>query len=260
MNVLDEIFGRENFCAVIPFKKKTMPFGAKLLEQMYDFILWYAKDKPSVKYRTLFKKKKPEGDFNWRFFELENGSVVSLSSDQQKDHALLPGGGKLFRLNPLEPSGYNKSGMFSIEFCGAVFTPPERGWGTDETGAERIKKSGRLYKHGKSIGQKLFFDDYAVSQVTSPWDDVSWSKFSESKDYVVQTSSNVIQRCILMTTDPGDLVFDPTCGAGTTAFSAEKWGRRWITCDTSRVAMTLAKQRLMTASFDYLNSSIHTRA
>lgn len=249
--LLDDVYGTENFIAIIPFIKKTMPFGSKLLEQMDDFLLWYAKDKSKVKCRKLFKFKKPEGDFNWRFCERENGEVFEITKEQQKNHDLLPKNSRLFRINPLEPSGLNKSGRFNFEFNGKTYSPPANGWATDNEGMERLKAANRLHPHGQSIGQKYYFDDYPVTEITAPWNDVSWSKFVERKEYVVQTSSNVIQRCLLMTTDPGDLVFDPTCGSGTTAYIAEKWGRRWITCDTSRVALTLAKQRLMTANFGY---------
>jgi adenine-specific DNA-methyltransferase len=249
--LMDEVFGANNFVAIIPFRKKTMPFGATLLEQMDDFLLWYAKNKENIKYHPLFVAKEAEGDFNWRFFEKDDRNVIELTKDQQKNHGLIKENGRLFRINPLEPSGLNKSGVFPFEFDGKTYQPPKNGWGTDLNGMNRIKEQRRIYKHGKSIGYKLYFDDYPVSKITSPWNDISWNKFSEKKIYVVQTYTTAIQRCILMTTDPGDLVFDPTCGSGTTAYVTEQWGRRWITCDTSRVAITLAKQRLMTSLFDY---------
>lgn len=249
--IMDEVFGKRNFCSLIPFIKKTMPFGSNLLEQMNDFIVWYAIDKKKVKYRQLFVNKSPEGDFNWRYYETLDRDRHELTKEQIKNHSLIPKGSKLFRLNPLEPSGLNKSGQFDFEWNGKIYKHPRNGWGTNPDGMQKLKEANRIHKHGQSIAYVLYLDDYPVTKVTAPWHDVSWSKFQEAKIYVVQTSTNVLQRCILMTTDPGDLVLDPTCGAGTTAYVAEKWGRRWVTCDTSRVAITLAKQRLMTAKFGY---------
>jgi len=249
--IMDEVFGSENFVNVIPFRKKTMTMGSKLLEQVADFIIWYSKDKKQIKYRALFKSKNPEGDFNWRFFENPDGSVITLTSEQYNNHKLLPKHGKLFYVQPLIPSSVNPDRKYSVKFEGQVYKSPPNGWSVSEEGMKNLIRKRRIYYYGKSIGYKLYLDDYPVSSTYAFWDDVSWNKFTEKKTYVVQTASEVIKRCILMTTDPGDLVLDPTCGSGTTAYVAEQWGRRWITCDTSRVAVTLAKQRIMTSIFDY---------
>ena len=249
--LLDEVFGVANFCALIPFRKKTMPFGATLLEQMDDFILWYAKSKPSVKYRSLFQRKDVEGDSNWRMYETPDGKRVEMTKEQVNNHALLPEGARLFTQKSLEPSGVMESGMFDFEFEGRIFRPPSNGWATGPEGMERLKKARRLVAGQDYLRYILYLDDYPITSITIPWQDVSWSGFAEPKIYAVQTNTQVIRRCMLLTTDPGDLVFDPTCGSGTTAFVAEQWGRRWITCDTSRVSTTLAKQRLMTSVFDY---------
>jgi adenine-specific DNA-methyltransferase len=249
--ILDEVFDSKNFCAIIPFRKKTMPMGTTLLEQMDDFLLWYAKDKTQVKYRQLYIQKDVEGDFNWRFCETPDGVRHNLTHEQIGNHSLLPKDARLFRLKSLEPSGINDSGMFSFKFQGKTYPHPKNGWATDEAGMNNLAAAKRLHPLGTYLQYILYLDDYPVTALTAPWSDTSWSGFGEKKIFVVQTNTQVIARCVLMTTDPGGLVLDPTCGSGTTAYVAEQWGRRWITCDTSRVAITLAKQRLMTAVFDY---------
>lgn len=248
-SLLDEVFGVENFCALIPFRKKTMPLGTKLLEQMSDFILWYAKSKPIVKYTKLFISQEPTPNSDWSWYQLADGTRHKMSHEQIKNQDLLPKETRIYRLKSLEPSGTNPSGMFDFEFEGKVYKPPRGGWGTDFESMQKLKKAKRLQPKGELLNYVLFFDDYPVTALTSPWADTVGP---QDKVYVVQTNREVISRCLLMTTAPGDLVFDPTCGSGTTAYVAEKWGRRWITCDTSRVAITLTKQRLMTApDFDY---------
>jgi adenine-specific DNA-methyltransferase len=249
--IMDEVFGHDNFCAIIPFRKKTMPFGSNLLEQMYDFLLWYSKDKKIVKYHPLFIPKTPEGDFNWRYYKTKEGKVIDLSDEQINNHSLLPEGDRLFMIKPLKPSGVNKSGQFDFEYEGKIYHPPKNGWVTDKEGMVNLLKARRIGYYGVTIGYILYHDDFPVFKITSPWTDVSFNNFTERKNYVVQTATQVIERCMLMTADPGDLVLDPTCGSGTTAYVAEQWGRRWIMCDTSRVAITLAKQRLMTSMFNY---------
>jgi adenine-specific DNA-methyltransferase len=250
-DLMDEVFQKQNFCALIPFRKKTMPMGTVLLEQMADFLLWFAKDRERVRYRGLFQRKSPEGDFNWRWYEMPDGSRRSMSQDQIQNHSLLPRDARLFRLKSLEPSGPMESGMFNFEFEGKTYPHPKNGWGTGPDGMKLLSQTRRLAPSGTYLQYVMFHDDYPVSAMTNPWNDTAWSGFGESKIYVVQTNTEIVKRCLLMCTEPGDLVFDPTCGSGTTAVVAEQWGRRWITCDTSRVATTLAKQRLMGATFDY---------
>jgi adenine-specific DNA-methyltransferase len=249
--VMDEVFQAKNFCALIPFRKKTMPMGTLLLEQMADFLLWYAKDKQLTKYRGLFRQKEHQGDFNWRWYELADGSRHEMTEAEINNHSLLPKGARLFHLKSLEPSGPMESGMFEFKFNGRAYPHPKNGWGTGPEGMNRLAQLNRLMPSGRYLRYVLYHDDYPVTPMTNPWHDTSWSGFGESKVYVVQTNTEIVKRCVLMTSDPGDLVVDPTCGSGTTAYVAEQWGRRWLTCDTSRVAITLAKQRLMTAAFDY---------
>ena len=246
--LMDEVYGSDNFVALIPFRKKTMPLGTKLIEQMDDFLLWFSKDKAAVKYRPLFHQLTGEGDWHYQWCELEDGSVVRLSKSQVNNHALLPQNSRLFRLKSLEPSGPMAAGVFDYEFSGTNYPHPRNGYCTTRRGLENLDAAGRLGVDGRRLAYKQYVEDWGVSSVTAPWQDTIGPR---DKVFVVQTSHEVVKRCILMATDPGDLVFDPTCGSGTTAFVAEQWGRRWITCDTSRVALSLAKQRLVTALYDY---------
>ena len=248
-NILDDVFGAQNFVSIIPFRKKTMPFGAKLLERMNDYLVFYAKDKSKLKFRSLFQYQSVEGLPNWTWLEEENGNVRKVTKEEHKNHSLLPKNSKIFRAVLPRPSGYSEKMVFPVEFEGKKYLPPKNGcWSTTEDGFKNLIDANRIFSAGDNLYYKLYHEDYPVSTLTSLWSDMSGPKDIK---YVVQTLDTVVQRCMLMVTDPGDLVFDPTCGSGTTAFVAEQWGRRWITCDTSRVAITLAKVRLMSSNFDY---------
>ncbi|HWQ76459.1 MAG TPA: DNA methyltransferase, partial [Syntrophomonas sp.] len=155
---------------------------------------------------------------------------------------------RIYRLKSLEPSGRMDSGMFEYEFCGELYKHPKNGFGTTIEGLDHLKKANRIQPEGNRLCYILYADESESSQMTAPWSDTVGA---DDKQYVVQTNTNVIQRCILMSTDPGDLVLDPTCGSGTTAYVAEQWGRRWITIDTSRVALALARARIMGARYPY---------
>jgi len=248
--IMDEVFGKENFVAVIPFRKKTMPLGGNFIEQMDDFLLWYSKNIEECKYHKLYLDSNVEGDWHYKYLKMSNGHVINLDKNQIKNHDYVPKNGKIFMLKSMEPSGLMESGKFSFVFEGIKYQPPKNGYSTDITGMNRLNKADRLGVDGNRINYRYFVEDYPINIITSPWQDTIGAR---DKIYTVQTNPLIIQRCLLMTTDPGDLVLDPTCGSGTTAYVAEKWGRRWITCDTSRVAITLAKQRLMTAVFEYYN-------
>lgn len=247
-NICDEIFGVENFCSLITFRKKGMPFGAKVLEGMSDYIVWYAKDKDRVKYNKLFEDKSVQDDPEYRFI---NDSTVPEGYRRMSNEELqgLAASGEVFKRLDLCSSGYSESSDFPIEFNGKIYRPSRSvSWKTNEKGIELLKQNNRLFSLGSLLYYKIYLADYPVKLLTNLWTN---TRGEVNKIYAVQTSQLPIQRCILMTTDPGDLVLDITCGSGTTAYVAEQWGRRWITCDTSRVAITLAKQRLMTATFDY---------
>ena len=245
--LLDEVFGRENFVAVVAFRKKQMPLRAEHLDSICDYLLWYAKNKEQVKYHQLFVEKPAEGDSSWSWVLLSDGDIRRMSNDEIEHHSFLPKGSRIFQSKSLKPAGFNSSCVYSVVFQGQVFRPPGS-WVTNETGIKRLIEAGRVIASSDSLRYVLYFDDYPVTALSNMWTDTGGVA---DKIYAVQTSDKVIERCILMTTDPGDLVFDPTCGSGTTAYCAEKWGRRWITCDTSRVALAIARQRLMTAKFDY---------
>jgi adenine-specific DNA-methyltransferase len=246
--LMDEVFGRENFVAVVAFRKKQMPLGAQYLDSICDYLLWYSKDKTRLKYRQIFVEKSPEGDPAWGWGILPDGTVRRLTQQEVRNHGLLPEGVRLFQSKSLRPAGFNPSCVFTVDFQGRRFNPPDS-WVTSEQGMRRLMEADRIIASERgSIRYILQFDDYPVTALSNMWTDTGGVA---EKMYAVQTSEKVVERCILMTTDPGDLVFDPTCGSGTTAWCAEKWGRRWITCDTSRVALAIARQRLMTAKFDY---------
>ena len=250
-NLMDEVFGVDNFVSIIIFRKKKMPLGSKYLEYMCDFILFYAKNKDQLKYRQLFSFKSVEGDSKWCFVELPSGERRRLSPEEHQDHSLLPNGSDVYLRKVLRPAGFNETGVFPIKINGEEIWPqPGKSWNTSEENIKKLLLANRLEvsKDDVTVNQIIKLSDYPVSPLTSLWADTSGS---QNKIYVVETSTEPIQRCLLMTTDPGELVIDPTCGSGTTAYVAGQWGRRWITCDTSRVAITLAKQRLMTALYNY---------
>jgi adenine-specific DNA-methyltransferase len=248
-NILDEIFGQTNFVALIPFRKKTMPLGAKYLERMHDYLIWFCKDYEKLKYKQLYVEQDVQGDVHWNGKELDNGIREKLTKAELQNHSQITNG-RVFRLVPLWPASYSATTVYPIKFRGEIFNPPTGlCWVTGEAGINRLIKARRIEPEGTgNLRYVYFLKDYDLKKLVSFWDDVAGAR---NQSYVVQTAEKVIERCIVMTTDPGDLVLDPTCGSGTTAVVAEKWGRRWITCDTSRVAVTLAKQRLMTSSFDY---------
>lgn len=254
--LLDEVFGTSNFVAQIQVKKSGGSTGA-LLSGVTDFVLWFAKEKGLVKYRPLYVERDAEGKGGgYRLFRDKNGKTT-VATDKQLQFGLNNDDGRLLQLITLTSQRQGRdtsisSAMgFPIEFCGQKFLPASgRGWTTTQEGIAKLAKGERIAISGKNLRYARYFNDFPVLPTTDFWDDMQ-SGSAMDKLYVVQTSERVVQRCMLMTTDPGDMVLDPTSGSGTTAVVAEKWGRRWITCDTSRVAITLAKQRLMTASFDY---------
>jgi len=247
--LMDEVLGCENLCALIPFRKRLMPLGGRLLEGMADYIVWYAKDISSVKYRHLYKRTEPTLESRWTNVELPDGTRRKLTRKEAENLSVLPEGAKVYRLVSQRKPEYFKENDFMFQFQGRRFPPPIGGcWMMTKDKMQRSGYANRLESEGENLSYILYHGDFPYSKITAFWSDTAPV---QGKQYVVQTSDYVIQRCILMTTDPGDLVLDPTCGSGTTAYVAEQWGRRWITCDTSRVALTLARQRLMTAVYDY---------
>lgn len=247
--LMDEVFGSENFVSLIPFRKKLMPLGAKTLECMCDFIIWYAKDLSQTKYRQLYFKSQPKIESRWTNVELPNGERRKLSKEEGNNLNLLPIGSKVYRLVSQRAPSFSETNVYDFEYNGKIFSSPKGGcWVTTKEKLQKLADANRLEEEGDSLSYVYFHEDFPYSKINNFWADTSPV---QGKEYTVQTSILPIQRCILMTTDPGDLVLDPTCGSGTTAYVAEQWGRRWITIDTSRIALNITKKRLTTAVFPY---------
>lgn len=247
-NLLDEVFGPTNFIAIIAFKKKKMPLGESFIFTMCDYLVWYGRDKSKTKFHRLFGDRSvgPGTDFN--YVEMAEGECLTLTQCVSK-YGKVPANARHFRTMDLRSSGRTEGCVFEYNFENREFFPSGgKSWKTNKEGMERLESLNRLFAPGDSLQYKFYWDDYPVTELSHMWMD---TQGATNMSYVVQTSEKVLQRCLLMTTDPGDLVFDPTCGSGTTAVVAEHWGRRWITCDTSRVALTLAKQRIMCSTFPY---------
>ena len=242
--LLDEIFGPDNFVEEIVFRKKNMTLGGRYIEGIFDYILMFAKDINKLKFRTLYETTGITGDSHWNRYELPDGSTGTLTRAQIDGQQPYPVGAKLYQLSAMYPAGVFATGLYTFPFEGKDYNPPAgRSWKSPRTGLDRLAKATRLepYSDRRTIRYKLFFEDYPVSPLHNVWANTAPAA---DKQYVVETSRKVVERCILMATDPGDLVLDPTCGSGTTAYVAEQWGRRWITIDTSRVALALARTRL----------------
>ncbi|MEI7849313.1 MAG: site-specific DNA-methyltransferase [Chloroflexota bacterium] len=250
--LFDEVFGEENCVAVIQFKK-TGGFSSEGISSIADYVIWYCKNKPSLKYRNLYDLKVYGEGSGKRYSSclLANGEVVPASRFEDDDGNLqLPASSKLFLGGPLTSDGA-PSEPFPFELHGRILShKPNQHWKTTKEGLERLKKAERLFLTKSFANYRLFLNDFAATPLTNMWTDTMGTA-ERDKVYVVQTVSRIIERCILMSTDPGDLVLDPTCGSGTTAYVAEGWGRRWITIDTSRVALALARARIMGARYPY---------
>ena len=254
--VMDEVFGEENFVSQITFTKTT-GHASIALPNVTDYLLWFAKSLDKLKVRQPYRLKTVGGDGagEYTLFRTPDGIQRNLSYKEKLGLVTIPEGGRIFRLADLRSQGETPEGSKPYMFEGVTYPcGSNQHWKTTILGLDRLGKAGRLF--GRGLGKTLTYlraiDDFAAYPHSNVWMDASsGDNQTLQKLYVVQTLPKVIERCLLMTTDPGDLVLDPTCGSGTTAFVAEKWGRRWITTDTSRVSVTLAKQRLMTASYDY---------
>ena len=278
-NLLDDSFGADCLVVVIPVKKKGSQ-KSQLLDPVNDYVVWYTKtprsvsDGNGIKFHALFQRRALDSDAvqEFKYVEMPDGAeftidAVTLSDGSTRDYRHAPDellrdvpGVRLFRRNPMKSGGHRANQSLPYELNGKVYTPGAGNcWKTrvrteDGTtpGMDRLKFANRLLPGRSDIRFRSYYDDFGYVPVSNWWDNLGGAS---SPVYVVQTNTEIVKRCVLMTTDPGDLVFDPTCGSGTTAYVAEQWGRRWITCDTSRVAVTLAKQRLMTAVYDYYQIS-----
>jgi adenine-specific DNA-methyltransferase len=259
-NLMDEVFGSENFMALIPFAKTTG--GGKALGSDFDYLIWYARQKENaqkkriVKYRQLYLPKASNTFKSYKYAVGPNAeSFRPATAEEKADPKKLPDGWRLAQLSFAVSQDPGKEEERFYTFKGVRYDCGEhRHWKTtNPRGLDRLAEANRLIGLGKQLNYVRYFSDFPATALTNDWSDTGSAGYSSTdpKVYVVQTDSLIIQRCILMTTDPGDLVLDPTCGSGTTAYVAEKFGRRWITSDTSRIAMNVAKSRLMTATFPY---------
>jgi len=249
--VLDEIFGINNFAGQISYVTTTTQ-SRGLLPSINDSVLWYGKDLEKIKYKQLyiFKELGGEGSKGYDWIESPDGSDFRrITKEERNGEIPLPKEWKLFAASDPTSSHENPSKPYTLN--GKSYTSGKRYWSTHESGLKNLELQGRLFAVGNSLRYKRYFDDFPVFPLSNFWKDTGVAGFSDRKLYVVETNEKVISRCLLMTTDPGDLVLDPTCGSGTTAMVAEQWGRRWITCDTSRVPLALARQRMLTATFPW---------
>lgn len=256
-NLMDEIFGSENFVSQIVYTK-TAGFTSNTIGNVADFVIWYAKDIEQIKVRKLFIERNPLSDPHYNSIELADGRRMTISewekeNEQTLDYKNRPKGSKVYRITATDSQG--SAGVPQpLEFNGKIYNPPKsRHWTVNyPNGMQKLIDLGRIMATDNSLGYIRYFEDFPMQELNNVWDDIlGIQSRKDPKVYVVQTSTKTIQRCILMTTDPGDLVLDPTCGSGTTAYVAEQWGRRWITMDTSRIALNIAKKRLTTALYPY---------
>jgi adenine-specific DNA-methyltransferase len=247
-SLMDEILGPDNFVSQIVYRTSG-GLGSARLTRTSDYVIWYAKDLAQMKFRRLFGTKRTGEDSPYSSLLLADGTQRRMTLREREGIEPLPQGARIFRLVSLLSSGSTPSCIYDYEFEGETYSPGGgRSWKTNQSGMERLEAAGRLVAGGKTMQYLYFFDDFPVMELNNVWTDTGGEP---SKSYVVQTSTRIIERCMLMATDPGDLVLDPTCGGGTTAVVAEEWGRRWITTDTSRVALALTRTRLMSARFPY---------
>ncbi|OVE88122.1 site-specific DNA-methyltransferase [Agrobacterium tumefaciens] len=247
--LMDEVFGEENFVSQIAFRK-TGTTSSSLLDATSDYIVWYAKNADNVKYRPLYKKKTlgGEGASEYTTVRLPDTSERPVTVEELSGDRDLPPGADVFTLTSVVSDGAAKDPQPLSIFGNLYFPAKNEHWKTTLIGMQRLLKADRLSPRTKKRMYRRYFNDYGVFATSNSWQDV---RGALSKVYVVQTSDVIVQRCLLMATDPGDLVLDPTCGSGTTAYTAEQWGRRWITIDTSRVALALARARIMGARYDW---------
>ncbi len=244
--VIEEVFGVANFVSLIAFKK-TVGLGSSGLTGTLDYLLWFARSRDRMTFHQLYGPRQVAEGTGYVWFESTAGECRRMDADEQEDSTRWPNGVRAFCAAPMMSSGYTVTCTYPFEFEGETVPATKYSWKTNADGMRRLIAADRVIRPSVLPNYKMFSDDYPAEPLTNHWDDVRASDLR----YVVQTANKVVQRCMLMTTDPGDLVLDPTCGSGTTAYVAEQWGRRWITIDTSRVAIAIARQRLLTAKYDY---------
>jgi len=248
--LMDEVFGSEQFISQIAFLK-TSGASSKYVPSTFDYLLWYARDSGHVKYRALFREKiageEGASQYNW----IESPDEAERIMQPEDKELIHSGKALLFAHDNLTSQSPASTTQYKYIFRGKLYSAEPGYWKTTELGMKRLESAMRLLAIGKTLRYKRHFKDFPLTPITNVWGDLRISGFAEPKKYVVETNHSVVARCLLMTTDPGDLVLDPTCGSGTTAYVSEQWGRRWITIDTSRVALALARTRIMSAKYPY---------
>jgi len=256
--LMEEVFGEDNYCGLIGYKKTTgagsPAIGTDVLASVKDYIVWFAKNKSSVKYRQLYFDKEAGtiGAASYNRVQSSDGiEVKALRAGEDFERDYKVNGWHLVASDTLTSQTGVESTQVEVSLRGKLYKPAKGGWKTNATGLARLTKASRTTEGGTALRYVRRLLDFPVSPINNDWNDTSTGSFTEEKVYVVQTNTKVIERCILMATDPGDLVLDPTCGSGTTATVAEQWGRRWITIDTSRVALALARARIMGARYPF---------
>jgi adenine-specific DNA-methyltransferase len=257
--LMDEVFGSENFISQISVAK-TAGATADYLAGVTDHILWASKSRGSLKYRPLYQLKEVGGSGGGQYNGIQEAPFERrrLTREELENPKLIGHNARVYRLDNITSQGVGRAkgegaaSWFPVEILGRTLRPSERvRWKTNQEGMARLRKAERLEVVGNTLTYVRFIGDFRVFPRNNLWTDTGASGFSDEKIYVVQTLLRISERCLLMATDPGDLVLDPTCGSGTTAYAGEQWGRRWITIDTSRVALALARTRLMSARYPY---------
>ncbi|NCC36546.1 MAG: site-specific DNA-methyltransferase, partial [Chloroflexia bacterium] len=248
--LMDEVFGELNSVGLISVVK-TSAQEDLLLPAVCDYILWYGKARGAVKYRQawLMKSRSDAGAADYNAIRMPDGTARRMKREEQENPNTITDEMRIYTQDNIVSQ--RPPGDFPVEFEGQTYKPLTGYWKTGVAGMSKLLKAGRIEKRGRMLRYVRYIDDFPVRPIANFWTDVRFSSRVEDKTYVVQTASKVVSRCILMSTDPGDLVLDPTCGSGTTAYVAEQWGRRWITIDTSRVALALARARIMGARYPY---------
>ncbi|OXM41050.1 site-specific DNA-methyltransferase [Pseudomonas fluvialis] len=251
LEIADEIFGRSNRVSIISFVKTSGLAMANGLASAFDYLVWYAKDKKNLKFNSIYNERALDASSSvqYSWLKLQDGKVRRVTSEEQKNPSLIPEGAQRYRFDNLTKPG--PGSKYTFEYNGQKFTPGKRWWGTTPEGMQALADAGRLQSTENSLYFVRFWSDFPLRPISNLWTDTAAGGFAEERLYVVQTGTKVLERCLQMSTDPGDLIIDITCGSGTSAYVAEKLGRRWITCDTSRIPLALARQRLLTASFPW---------
>ena len=244
--LMDEVFGEENVIAKLVVEK-TSGASMRFVDSVADYILWYGKSAEHTKYRPAFQSKRlTDFLYEYKFLQDESGYRDRDTRYQDGEDETL-----VYAVKPLTSQTNAATTIYEFPFQGRTYESGKRQWATPLRGMTRLAKANRIEKRASSIGLVRFFQDFSVVPISNIWTDTGTGSFTDPKVYIVQTGTKIVQRCLLMASDPSDLVLDPTCGSGTTAYVAEQWGRRWITVDTSRVALALARARIMGARYPY---------